>query len=71
MAYVMCVENESNPESLQVRKIYRTLPDADAAEHDYLRVVDESGESYLYPHRYFIAVTLPRRLPKTARAVFA
>jgi hypothetical protein len=66
----MCVDNNSNPESLEVRKIYRVLSDADAAEHGYLRVVDESGESYLYPQRYFIGVTLPRPLPRTARKAF-
>jgi hypothetical protein len=70
-AYVMCVDNESNPESLQVRKIYQALPDTDAADHGYLRVVDESGESYLFPQRYFIGVILPRRLPRTARQAFA
>ena len=68
--YVMCVDNESNPESLELRKIYRVLPDADAAQHGYFRVVDESGQGYLYPGRYFIPVTLPRPLPKTARKAF-
>ena len=67
----MCVDNESNPESLDLRKIYRVLPDADAARHRYLRVIDESGEGYLYPQRYFIRVTLPRQLPRTARKVLA
>ena len=67
----MCVDNESNPESLDLRKIYRTMPDADAARHGYVRVVDESGEGYLYPERYFIRVALPRPLPRTARKAFA
>jgi hypothetical protein len=66
----MCVDNGSNPESLELRKIYRTIPDADAASHDYLRVVDESGEGYLYPKKYFIEVALPRTLPRTARKAF-
>jgi hypothetical protein len=60
--YVVCVDNESNPESLELRKIYRTMPDADAAKHGYVRVVDESGEGYL---------ALPRTLPRTARKVLA
>jgi hypothetical protein len=67
----MCVDNESNPESLDLRKIYRVVPDADAARHGYIRVVDESGEGYLYPERYFIRVALPRPLPRTARRAFA
>lgn len=70
-AYVMCIKNESNPESLELRKIYQTMPDADAAKHRYLRVIDESGEGYLYPERYFIRVTLPQILPRTARRTFA
>lgn len=67
----MCVDNESNPESLELRKIYRAVPDADAAKHGYVRVVDESGEGYLYPQRYFIRVVLPRALSRTARKAFA
>ena len=70
-AYAVCVENASNPESLQVRKLYQVLADADAAKHGYLRVVDESGESYLYPEGYFVPVTLARPLPKTAQKTFA
>lgn len=69
--YVMCVNNESNPESLELRKIYRAMRDAEGAKHGYIRVVDESGEGYLYPNRYFIRVALPRTLPRTARKVLA
>ena len=58
----MCVDNESNPESLELRKIYRVMPDADAAKHGYVRVVDESGEGYLYPEKYFIRVAGASRL---------
>ena len=71
VAYVMCVDSGSNPESLEVRKIYRVLPDSDASGHGLLRVVDDSGESYLYPERLFIGVSLPRPLPRTARQAFA
>ena len=69
--YVVCIKNDGNPESLQLRKIYRTLPDADAAKHGYTRVVDETGEDYLYPRQYFLAIALPRRLPSTAQKAFA
>ena len=71
MQYVLCIKNDGNPESLELRKVYRTLPDADAAKHGYTRVVDETGEDYLYPRQYFLAIALPRRLPSTARKVFA
>lgn len=69
--YVVCVKNNGNPESLELKKIYRMLPDADAAKHGYIRVLDETGDDYLYPKRYFIEVALSRALPKTARKVLA
>jgi hypothetical protein len=47
--FVLCVENESNPESLEILKVYRTLPDAEAQRDKWIRVIDESGEDYLYP----------------------
>ncbi len=56
--FVLCVENESNPESLEILKVYRTLPDAEAQRDKWIRVIDESGEDYLYPKDYFVAVEL-------------
>ena len=56
--FVVCVKNEGC-EDLEVRKIYRVLPDEAAGEDDYLRVIDESGEDYLYPAAYFFPVELP------------
>ena len=53
--YVVCVKNQDYPASLEVGKIYRTLPD-DAAKHSLIRVIDESGEDYLYPNAYFIPI---------------
>jgi len=58
--FVVCVDNTDYPASLEQRKIYEVLPDAQAAEHSLVRVVDESGEDYLYPSDYFIAVELPQ-----------
>lgn len=69
--YVVCIKNDGNPESLELRKLYRTLADADAAKHGYIRVVDETGEDYLYPSQCFLAVTLPPRLPTNARKALA
>ena len=57
--YAICVRNEG-PEDLEIRKIYRILPDARAAKDSYIRVIDESGEDYLYPADFFVPLVLPR-----------
>ena len=59
-SFVVCVDNAEYPASLERRKIYQVLPDEQAAEHSLVRVVDESGEDYLYPSEYFLAVDLPQ-----------
>lgn len=64
--FVICVRNDGYPASLEKRKIYQLLPDPDARKHRQLRIIDESGEDYLYPATYFIAVDLP---PAARRAV--
>lgn len=56
--FVLCLKNESNPESLELLKVYRALPDAEGERHRLLRVIDESGEDYLYPKDYFVKVEL-------------
>jgi hypothetical protein len=56
--FVICVKNSDYPASLELRKLYQVLPDREAAERRLLRVIDESGEDYLYPENYFIAVRL-------------
>ncbi|MFH1740877.1 MAG: hypothetical protein ABIH23_17865 [bacterium] len=58
--FALCIENK-DCEDLEKRKIYQVLPDDVAAKEGYLRVVDESGESYLYPKSYLILVQLPRK----------
>ena len=58
--FALCIEN-SECEDLEKRKIYQILPDAEAAQEGYLRVVDESSQDYLYPAAYFILVELPRK----------
>lgn len=57
---VVCVDNASYDVSLERCKIYVALPDARAQKLDQMRVVDESGEDYLYPKKSFIAVALPQ-----------
>ncbi|NOZ20309.1 MAG: hypothetical protein GXP25_04385 [Planctomycetes bacterium] len=55
--FAVCIENR-DCEDLEIRKVYEVLPDQDAASEGYLRVIDESGEDYLYPESYFILVQL-------------
>ncbi len=50
--------------SIEKRKIYVAIPDSAAATHDQIRVIDESGEDYLYPESFFIPVTLPQSVRK-------
>jgi len=56
--FALCVRND-DCDDLEQRKIYRLIPDETAAKDGYVRVVDESGEDYLYPGSYFIIVKLP------------
>lgn len=60
--FAVCVNNSSYPASLELHKIYRVLPDEDAATDGDLRVIDESGEDYLYPAEYFVAIEVPRQV---------
>ncbi|MBV6418122.1 MAG: hypothetical protein CMLOHMNK_02906 [Steroidobacteraceae bacterium] len=66
--FAVCIRNKGYEVALEPRKIYQVLADADAARHEQLRVIDESGEDYLYPESYFAPITLPQSL---RRAVLA
>lgn len=57
--FVLCLRND-DCEDLEKRKIYQVLDDEEAAKEGYIRVIDESGEDYLYPESYFVFVDLPR-----------
>ena len=57
---VVCVKNQGYAASLEKRKIYVALPDPVAEKHKQIRVIDESGEDYLYPKRFFIPISLPQ-----------
>jgi hypothetical protein len=54
------VKNDGYAVSLELRKLYIALADAQASKHGQLRVIDESGEDYLYPEEFFVAVDLPQ-----------
>jgi len=58
--FAICVDNSEYPVSLELHKIYRVLPDEDAAKEGDLRIIDESGEDYLYPAGYFVLIEVPR-----------
>lgn len=58
--HVVCVRNEDYAASLELRKIYEVLPDADANSHGLIRVVDESGEDYLFPKDCFMPIKVPK-----------
>lgn len=63
--FAVCVNNAEYPVSLELHKIYRVLPDEDAEVDGDLRIVDESGEDYLYPTDYFVLLELPRPVEKS------
>lgn len=65
---LICVENRGYRASLEKRKIYVSLTDSEAAKHGQLRVIDESGEDYLYPRGFFLPVTLPHSVRKAILA---
>jgi hypothetical protein len=58
--FVVCINNENYPASLELHKIYRVIPDEDAAVDGDIRIVDESGEDYLYPASYFAPIKVPQ-----------
>jgi hypothetical protein len=79
--FAVCLDNSDYPAALEVRKVYQLLPDPAAQSHSYVRVIDESGEDYLYPSRMFLRVrvrpegrtkllrilSLSRKGPKTSK----
>ncbi len=69
--FVVCIDDSEYPVSLELHKIYRVLTDEDAARDGDLRVVDESGEGYLYPAEYFLPIRLPTETESSLRKSFA
>jgi hypothetical protein len=56
--FLLCVDNEGYKASLEIRKLYEKIPDKEAERHNQVRVIDESGEDYLYPISFFAPVRL-------------
>jgi hypothetical protein len=66
--FAVCLRNEGYEASLEKRKIYEVLSDLEAERHDQLRVIDESGEDYLYPESFFAEIELPQPLRRALTA---
>jgi hypothetical protein len=64
----VCIDNDGHPASLEKRKIYVALQDSDAEKHGLLRIIDESGEDYLYPQALFRLIDLPETIRKAVLA---
>ena len=60
--FAVCINNEGYQASLEVGKLYRVIPDVEAASHGYLRIVDESGEDYGYTADRFFPLDVPQAL---------
>lgn len=69
--FAICIENSEYPASLELHKLYRILPDEEAALDGDVRIIDESGEDYLYPAEYFVFVDLPGETARVVRQSFA
>ena len=57
--YVLCVCSDEYPASLETWKVYRKIPDGQAVRYQQVRIIDESGEDYLFPAHYFVGIELP------------
>lgn len=67
-AFVLCIRNQGYLASLEPRKLYRALPDEFASTKGLLRVIDESGEDYLYPADYFVPIVVPEEAAQVFEA---
>ena len=63
--FAVCIDNSEYPASLELHKIYVVIPDDNALESGDLRIIDESGEDYLYPADWFVLVELPKKVEKS------
>lgn len=65
--FALCIDNADYEASLILGKVYRLLPDAKAAKDDLLRLIDESGEDYLYHKSHFVLVDFPKSIERKIR----
>jgi hypothetical protein len=62
--FAVCINNTDYPASLELHKIYQVLPDEEAARDGDIRVIDESGEDYLYPASFFVVIEVPQEVER-------
>lgn len=62
--YAICVKNRGYSAALEIRKVYRLLEDSAAQGRGLVRVIDESGEDYVYPEGFFVRIEIPREAAK-------
>ena len=62
--FAVCINNSAYPDDLKIRTIYQVLADESAARSNYIRVVDETGEDYLYPAELFVLIDVPLEAQK-------
>jgi hypothetical protein len=67
LQFVVCVRNKGYAASLELRKLYQVVADETASKLHQIRVIDESGEDYLYPEGYFVPVQLPQSAERAVR----
>ena len=60
LQFAICISNEGYEDDLKLRMVYRVLPDESAARSSHIRIVDETGEDYLYPAPYFVMIDVPQ-----------
>ena len=63
--FVVCINNEDYPASLELHKIYRVIADKEAEDEGDIRVIDESGEDYIYPSSYFVPIQVPQTVEES------
>lgn len=66
--FVICIQSD-DPDMLTPRMVYEVLPDEDAEKSNYMRIVDNEGEDYLYPTSYFVPISFPAGVQKTLKAL--
>mgnify|MGYP005856194393 CR=1 FL=1 len=69
--FAICVDNREYPASLELHKIYRVLVDKDAQADGDMRIIDESGEDYLFPSDYFVPIELPQTVIRVLNKSYA
>lgn len=67
--FVICIDNKGFEASLEQRKLYEVLPDEKALKHEQLRIIDESGEDYLFPKKMFLELSLNEEIAETVAKI--